>query len=213
MRKFFSLDHPVFRGISRLGDMFLMSFFWIITSIPIITIGASTTALIDCAIKIVRQRDTSVFKDFFKSFKKNFKASTVIFILMALIGGLLYIDIYFWGQVGGIQALVIGGLTAGLCFIYGATLIFVFAVQAVFENSIKDTIKTAFFMAMKHLPTSILLVVFVGVISYMCWIFPVIAFFMLVFGIGAVSLIFAVQYITIFSKHNSEFKTDNPPEE
>ena len=91
--KIFSAENPVFRFISRIGDMFMLSFFWLITSLPVITLGASTTAAYDCAFKILRARDTNVFKDFFKSFKNNFKQATALWGIMLPIGAVIALDL------------------------------------------------------------------------------------------------------------------------
>ena len=64
LQGFFNYDNPIWRFIGRLGDMVVLNILWIICSIPIITIGASTTALYYCTLKIVRNEDYGDIKMF-----------------------------------------------------------------------------------------------------------------------------------------------------
>lgn len=186
--------------------MFILSFLWVITSLPVITIGASTTALIDYMIKIHRGTDSGIFRDYFRSFKNNFRQSTLILLLMAGLGGLIYSGLYFWSEnltgVSDLLGLVMFGLFAGAGLIFLGVLVFVFAVQAVFENTIKATVRTAFIMAIKHFPTTIALLLTMAGVLYLCNLLPVVAYCMLVFGVGFLALIFSVRYLSIFAKYN-----------
>ena len=69
----FNYDNPVWRFIGKLGDLIILNILWMITSIPIVTIGASTTALYYVTLKLVRDEDGYTIKSFFKSFRDNFK--------------------------------------------------------------------------------------------------------------------------------------------
>ncbi len=215
MKSIFSIDNPVFKTISRIGDMFIMSLLWLVTSLPIFTIGASTTALYDCCIKIIRARDTNVWKDFFRSFRSNFKQSTLIFLILLPIGVAIAAVMYFWARIyDGAEkfATVMNALSIGLAFMYVATVLFVFPVQAIFENPIKKTIKTAFFMAIKNLPVSILLVVISLAISYFSYVYPIVAYVFFLFGNGLFAMIYSVQFITVFRKYNPALNPDRPEE-
>ena len=124
--KIFSYDNPVFRTISRIGDIFMLSFYWFVTSLPLITIGAATTAAYDCAFKIIRARDTNVTKDFFNSFKSNFKQATIIWLILAPIGALLLLDLYYWANTDFEISLFMNALGIGLGIIYLATVFLFF---------------------------------------------------------------------------------------
>lgn len=189
--------------------MFILSFLWLIGSLPIVTVGASTTAAFDCAFRIIRKRDSRIFTDFVKAYKSNFKQSTIIFLIMAVIGALLGFDLYFWAQNdGGELAFFMNAVSIGLAVIYLMTLIYVFPVQAVFENPVKKTIKTAFFMAIGNLPNSFLLVVSVIAISYGCYLVPAIAYLFFIFGTGTLAMIFSVRLLMVFKKYNPDLAAD-----
>lgn len=210
--KIFSIDNPIFRAISRLGDMFILSFLWLVTSLPVFTIGAATTAAYDCAFKILRARDTSVFKDFFRSFKSNFKQATALFFIMFLIGSVIAADLYFWAHNEGEAAFIMNSLSLGVAALYLITLLFLFPVQAVFENPVKNTLQTAFFMALKNWPTSLLLLVISLGMSYVCYILPAAGYLFLIVGNGLLTMLYAVRFLVIFRKYNSSLNPDSPEE-
>ena len=62
-----------------LGQLIALNLLWIVCSLPVITAGASTTALYYCTLKLHKDGDIRVFHDFFKSFKQNFKQSVAAF--------------------------------------------------------------------------------------------------------------------------------------
>lgn len=208
--KIFSIENPVFAFISRVGDMFILSFIWLIASLPIFTIGASTTAAYDCAFKIIRARDTNVFKDFIRSFKSNFKQSTIIFLILLPIGALIGVDLWFWSQQDGDMAFVMNALSIGIAALFIVTYLYVFPVQAVFENPVKKTLKTAFLMAVSNWWNSLLLLAACIAVSYLCYVFPIVGYVFLLVGTGTFTMIFAVRFLVVFRKYNPELMPDRP---
>lgn len=208
LMKLFHMDNPVFSFISRIGDVMLLSFLWLITSLPIITLGASTTALFDCCIRIIRSRDSSVIKDYFKAFKSNFKQATVIFLIMAAVGGVIFADMYFWAHSELPFATFMNAISIGIAILFCATLLFVFPVQAVFENTVKATIRTAFLMLLKHWTTTVALLAGAGAIGYLCYLIPAAAYLFLIIGTGGFGMIYSLQFVNIFKQHNEVIAED-----
>lgn len=208
MRSIFSIDNPIFAAISRVGDLFVLSLLWLTTSIPIFTIGASTTALYDCTLRILRKRDTSIFKDYFRAFRNNFKQSTAMFLIMLPIGAVILADMYFWANREGEMTFIMNALSVGMAVLYAATLMFLFPVQAVFENKVKDTMRTAFLMSVKHWKVSLVLLASVFAIGYLCYNYLIAAYCFLIIGTGAFAMIFSHQFITVFRLYNPELNPD-----
>ena len=50
LQSFFNYDNPIWRFMGRLGDMIVLNLLWLVCSIPVVTIGASTTALYYCTL-------------------------------------------------------------------------------------------------------------------------------------------------------------------
>ena len=77
-------DHLFFKVMYAISDIAVLSILWIIGSLPIMTIGASTTALFYVAGKKVGGKDSKIVADFLKSYKQNFLQSMLITILLGI---------------------------------------------------------------------------------------------------------------------------------
>lgn len=95
MNKIFSIESKFVQTLATVGNLIILNLLWILTSLPIITIGASTTAMYAVAFKYADDTDDAVLKPYFKAFASNFKQSTLIWIPMCLVFGLLIIDAYY----------------------------------------------------------------------------------------------------------------------
>ena len=86
--RIFDVDNAVFRAIDTIGKIFILNLYWVICSLPIFTIGASTSALLYASMKL-HDREGYVTSNFFSSFKENFKQATEIWLIYLVIGILL----------------------------------------------------------------------------------------------------------------------------
>lgn len=91
---FLQNDTFLTRMLSRLIDCILLSVLWFLTSIPIVTIGASTTAAYGVALELAFGERPAIISGYFASFKKNFLRSTAVFLVLTAIG--LFIGLDFW---------------------------------------------------------------------------------------------------------------------
>ena len=161
MNDFFSYDGPFFSVLNRLSDLVILNLLWFLCCLPVVTIGASTTALYYVTMKIVNDEDAYVAKNFFKSFKENFFQSTIIWIIMVALGVFIYFDFYYIGGVVNPDGSLYTVLFSGLCFISLVSLmvlVWVFPLQAKLENKIRHTFKNAVLLGFRHLPTTLALI-------------------------------------------------------
>ena len=84
MGKIFDMDSPVMRFLNRVADLLMLNILMIFCCIPVITIGASFTAMHYVILKMVRGEEGYLFRGFFKSFVRNFKQATLIWLIMLL---------------------------------------------------------------------------------------------------------------------------------
>ncbi len=204
MGKFFDMDSPVMRVLNRVGDLMIMNFLMILCCIPVITAGAAFTAMHYVLLKIVRGEEGYLIKGFFKSFKENFKQATILWLLMLLVVVVYVGDslIFNYSGLTFPKAVVIAVVAVGILLMMAA--VYVFPLQARFENSVKNTLKNAMILAFANLPKTLLMV---G-----CYILPlVIAYFsnyallfVFLFGISAPAYGAAWLYSGIFKKLEPE---------
>ena len=200
----FNLDNPVWRFMGKLADLMLLHLLWFICSIPIVTIGASTTAVYYVTLKLVRDEEGYTTKSFFKSFKENFKQSTIIWLIILGLGIVLAVDLKLYmnamGSGGNLQR-IMAILFFSLAVIFVMTVMYVFPLQAKFVNPIKRTFINAFFMAIRHLPYT-LLMIFITVFFYAAvLLIPQLSLFLIVFGITLPAFLNSYFYARIFEKY------------
>ena len=149
----FNYDNPVWRFIGKFWDELVVNLLWIICSIPIVTIGASTTAMYYVTLRLVRDEDGYTIRSFFKSFKDNFKQATAIWLIFLAVGLILGFDLYFVLTMMAYSTLrtVMTTVFLALLFIWFAMFTFVFPLQSRFYNPVKKTIFNAFFMSIRHI--------------------------------------------------------------
>ena len=97
--KLFSPDSKFMIAMSRLADLTLLNLLFLITCIPLFTVGAASTALYTVAFRIGTVRETGVIKPYFRAFRDNFRQATILWLLLVLGGGCAVFDItLFYGM-------------------------------------------------------------------------------------------------------------------
>lgn len=194
MSKLFRMDSPLMRFLTKIADLMVLNILFCITSIPLITIGASWTALYSVTLKMVRDEEGSVSRSYFRSFRQNFRQATLLWLGVLVVLALLVLDIRVLnGMAGGTAP---GLLRVGveiLALLGIMVLQYLFPSLARFEASLADTLKNACMMALAHLPkTALMTAAAVGAVwitlinnttiavGLMVW--PLIGFSLMAFG-------------------------------
>lgn len=144
--------------MSMVADLCILNIICVVCCIPIITAGASITAMYYVTLKMVRNEEAYIVRSFFKSFKQNFKQATVINLIMLLIGVVLYVDLNVAKAMQGGVGQIFHIIFMAFALIYFILFLYVYPVLARFYNTIKNTIKNALFMAIRHLPYTVIMV-------------------------------------------------------
>jgi uncharacterized membrane protein YesL len=158
----FSYESKFSKVAMRIAWGCYLNLLWIICSLPIITIGASTTALYYVALKIAEDREGDLTQQFFRSFKQNFKQATIIWIILLAIGIFLGTDIYILvhlrsttnGLLAVFWTLILAVVFAG-CVAYTVELIFVFPLLARVENTTRAMMINALLIGTHYLNCTI----------------------------------------------------------
>jgi len=174
MSNFFDLDAPIWAWLTELADIMLISLYWWICSIPLITIGASTTSLFYVLGKKVRKESVYITRDYFKSFRDNFKQSIPLSIILII----AWISSILYGLLG-VESILSGNLTGLMKVMIPLAIVFIFetihislyvcAVFSRFNMKLYAIFTTAFVLVHRHFLTTIIhtVVLCVGVILIM----------------------------------------------
>lgn len=156
MNKLFDLNNPFFSFLSKVADIVILSFWWFLCCIPIITIGPATSALYYVALKLARKEDVQITTCFFKGVKDNLKqgiAYSFIFIIVAVV---LVLDYLVALGMPGTAGTVCCGVFFALGVWFVCTVCYTFPLQAQFYNTIKQTIINAMILAARKFPMTVL---------------------------------------------------------
>lgn len=157
--KFWAIDSPVMRVLGRLGDIIILNMIFVAGCIPVLTIGMYLSALYTVAMKMARGEDPSVWKEFWKAYKRNFKPATICWLIMAVIAILLFVDFRLIGVLKGSGMYSI--MRVVLAVILGTWILmfqYLFPYIARFENGIFATLRNALLLAAAHIPSTIVIV-------------------------------------------------------
>lgn len=154
-------DNVVMRALGKIGDMICLNVMWVICCIPIITIGASTTAMYTVMLRMVKNEEGYIFRGFLKAFKSNFKQSTLIWLILLLLGIVWTVDFRVAGFMPGMAGIILSAIFLALGFILLSVMIYIFPLTARYENGIKATFKNALILTVAKLPYTFLMVAIV----------------------------------------------------
>ena len=164
MNHLFNLDGPVLQFINKIVYSVYLNILWFICCIPVITIGASTTALFYVTLKISKDEEGSITKAFFHSFKENLRQGTAIWLILLAFGIILGIDGYvlyhmrfenvFWTLCTAVFCVAAAA--------YAIILMYIFPLLARFDNTIGAMFKNALFIGVRFLFCTALMAVIFG---------------------------------------------------
>lgn len=156
----FEQDSGVVSLLMDFADLIIANLLWLLTSLPIITLGASTAALYSVVRTPGETRySASVFKNFFRAFFRNFKTATLALLILLIPAALVGINVFvviFGLLEESIAGYVICGISI-LLFLFAWN--YVFPLIAHFENGVLKTLGNALVLSVAHLPTTILVTV------------------------------------------------------
>lgn len=198
------MDSPLIRVLNRAADLMIINFLMIICCIPIITVGAAFTAMHYVLHKIVRNEEGYLIRGFFKSFKANFMQATLIWLMMLFVVAIYVGDclIFNYSGMEFPKVLVIAVVVVAILLLMMA--VYVFPLQARYENSIKNTLKNALILAFANLPKTITMLVCYAIPLVICYFSDYALIFVLMFGISAPAYAAACLYSGIFKKLEPE---------
>ncbi|CUH93397.1 YesL family protein [Herbinix luporum] len=210
MGNLFNMDNPFFQALSKLCDMLFISIAYIFLCIPIITIGPATTALYYAVVKVIRRERGYIFREFFKSFRLNFKKGAIIGIVLTFVFIILGFDlVYAWGltEPDSSKGSLLMGVFIGITFLAVSFSIYVFPILSRFDMTVKQLFKAASYMSMRHIPYTLLMILVNAlVVVIVIFVFPFIFI-----APATATLINSLMMERIFKKYMPE--SDGPGEE
>lgn len=208
MSRFFNPDNPVMEFIAKIFDLVILNLIFIFSCVPIIIIGASTSALSYVTLKMVRGEDPYIWRNFWKSFRQNFKQGTLVWIFSILIFIFLGMDFYIINSQNTSLFAVVRILLWIVCAVALSVFLYVFPVISHFVCTTKQALKNALLMTFGHLPYTLMMLALAGLLLFLCSssskLFAMIVVLSGICGFSVVSFVYSIMFDRIFQKYESE---------
>ena len=206
MSRFFNPDNPVMEFIAKIFDLVILNLIFIFSCVPIITIGASTSALSYVTLKMVRGEDPYIWRNFWKSFRQNFKQGTLVWIFSILI--FIFLGMDFINSQNTSLFAVVRILLWIVCAVALSVFLYVFPVISHFVCTTKQALKNALLMTFGHLPYTLMMLALAGLLLFLCSssskLFAMIVVLSGICGFSVVSFVYSIMFDRIFQKYESE---------
>lgn len=205
MQTLFEIDGTFYKLMSKFSQIMILNLLWILCSLPVITIGASTTALYYVSLKVAKNEEGNIVRQFFSSFRNNFCQATIIWFLFILVGAVLGCNYFYYLIMDSSSSNVLQIVFIILLVIYGLALSIVFPVLSKFDNSVKGTIIFSILTSIINIGWSLLVLI----ISLLIVNFTIVLNgFPIFFAIGGATCLHSYIYNHIFDKYVEKHPVD-----
>lgn len=168
--------NPIIRILEKFGDLFVLNLIFVLSCIPLLTIGASVTALFTMTNKMVRNEEGTIWEGFWKAFRQNFKIGTKLWFVILCYLGILYVEFMYMQQITGSGADFLVVLIGFEMVLLTFTLPLLFPIVARYENTVWNYLKNTLLLSVSNLKT---------------WFIVFIMWFVPMFAMAANALVFA----------------------
>lgn len=209
----FAADSALMRVLSRVADVMLLNLLFVATSLPILTLGASLTALCSTAMRIVRGRCDSVTGDYLRAFRQNARQGSVLALVILALAGVLAA---WYVVVTTLVTSPIGQLVLlAVWFVLALQLVlvalFAFPYLASFDDPTARVLRNARLLAWRHPLTAFGAIMLVGLPIVITVFYPHLTVYGLLwfaFGFGAIAVLTGMLFTRIFDKYTPTSEPD-----
>ena len=195
-------DSKTMQGASTFVSFIVLNVLFVLTCIPVVTIGMATSALFEVTLRYSDEEGGHLVKDYLRALKTDALRGTVVFVCFALPMLVLTFSGLFWafsGSAVSIAAVVvalIGALYFFAAFLYGTALV------GRYESGLRQTLKNAMLLPVAESWRTFVLVIIPVTAASLSAVFP--AFLIVIatigFSVGAYASGFLLR--SIFIRHS-----------
>lgn len=205
--RFFSADSALMRVLDRLGDVIILNLIFVATSLPLLTLGASLTALHSVARAMVSgPLEDSVAREYLRAFRVNLRDGSTLF---AAIAGLVAVLAAWFTVVDVLVAdplaqLLMLAVWFVLALQLTMTAIVAFPYLATFEDPTSRVLRNALLMSWRH-PlaafTALTLTVLPAVVTIFYPKFTGYGLLWLLIGFAGIAVVIAMLFTRVFARY------------
>lgn len=202
--RLFDWDNPMMRVLTRIFDLILLNVLFAVCCIPVVTIGPSLSAMYTITLKMARNEESHIIREFFKAFRENFRQAVLFGVAATAFFIFLVVDLFLLRGAGKNMNII-----KIICYAAGILgyliCLYAFPLTARFVYTSKEVFHNAVLMSMIHLPQTALMVLlnipFIYLALYSGVSFMMVLWFMLIFGFALMAYIQSLIFRKIFDKY------------
>ena len=171
----FYYDNPFMAILVRIANLMLLSFYWAVCCIPIVTIIPASAALYHTTAKVVRGNGNGVTRDFFRTFRQECKGGVVLSLVCAAAGGMLAYGLFLGNQMwrNSIFGVVYFAFGILLALILIPTVLYIPPALSRFEVGTSVILRLSLYFASQHPLRTLYMLVLLALIVFLVDFYPV----------------------------------------
>lgn len=198
----FNPDNPFFQFMNSLAAFVGLNAVFLITCLPIVTIGPALTALYTVTLKEADKTGGYLFSTYFKAFKANFFSSAAAFLIQLALAMVFLFNANFWGAFNTVPGNALLFLMSALLLITALTFLYCYPLMAKFNGTVRQSMKNAFLLAVTNPGYTMALIGVLAVYLFFCVGFPSFAkVFMLLLGFSFLAYCNSMFFVKVFAKY------------
>lgn len=171
----FRYDNPFMAILVRIANLMLLSFYWVVCCIPVITIIPASAALYHAIAKVVRGNGSGVTRDFFHTVRQECKSGVLLSLICAAAGALLAYGLFLGNQTrhDGIAGVVYFAFGVALALILAPGVLYIPPTLSRFEGSASVILRLSLYLASQHIFRTLYMLVLLALIVFLVDFYPV----------------------------------------
>ncbi len=171
MDRIFNMENPFWSFLNKMADVVVLELLWLLTSLPIITIGASSSAFWHCLLRLVRDEEGSISRDFFRAFRESLRTGTIVWLIQLAVILILLADLWLSWQMKNDTGVFLLGVFLVLAVFAALLSLFLYPLAGRFDFGWKKVLGNSVFLTLRHLPHAVCMLLILVVAALGSWLF------------------------------------------
>lgn len=169
-------DNPLMTMLTKIGNMMIVNFYFLLTCLPIVTILPACAALFHTMTKTVRTSGEGVTRDYFASFRDALNPGIFLSLMTVGSGLLLFTCVDFGWQMMHKTLLGTAYFAVGciLSVTWVMTVFYLAPALSRFEGNAFAILRIAFFLPSRNLLGTVLMAVLFAAMAFLTDFYPVV---------------------------------------
>lgn len=179
--------NPVLDFINTLCNFIALNLVFLLTCLPIITIGSALSALYYVTLKEARGEYGYLVRTYLKEFKNNLRAGIPAFLILFAIGAILLYNAAFWNALDSLLGSALFAVVLVATIGYYLVFTYTFPLIARFENKTTQTLKNALLVPLSNIKSTLFLLLIDALVFFFCLFLAPAKILMVLFGFALIA--------------------------